>query len=303
MSKKDVKLKSAPPSKFLYIILPLSATLLLSFVIFVVINCLYLAGQEDVVFETIFQHSDTLNYSGLVLALLGTVFLGCIALYFNKIALYQSEIALRQNDDMHEREKRRDDNEYIRETYAFLTPVVVFAFHESNWGNGLAMKQSPHSEDYSCRQSWGFQFKMKASRDFVIINKARVSEMIFRLGKKSFDSGDVYKKTPFDATVQSHLLPDDKRIDHLLTFSVKLSGKPPLDLPDEIKDIQLFITYTNIFGVEVECEHRFKLNNDKTYVDPSAKKRFVDKEFLKKRYLPDYERINTIVSEIRFVEK
>ena len=66
-------------------------------------------------------------------------------------------------------------------------------------------------------------------------------------------------------------------------------------MPDRIENIGLCISYTNIFDVEIRCEYAFILDMDESYIDPASKKGIVNEHFLARRYLPEYEKMNTTV--------
>ena len=286
--------KPREPGIFIYIILPMIITLILVLIVFFAIDCMYMAGLTRVRRETIFYSADTLNYAGTVLALLGTVFLGSVALY--------------QNRKMHEREKRRDNDITKRDTYALLETINVLMIDDIeslNSGNpeNLILSQQlldfPPSKLYPRR----FRFFMKSSRDITLIVKAKITKLNFNIDGKDFLSNACYEREPYEINVSPIILQGNTLVDHTLDFAMDFEADEFFSkgyLPDTIKGIKLFISYINIFGVEVICEHNFDLFSYEYYLNTDGLNSV--KRTVAIRYLPIEGTMNTIVKAVEMVE-
>ena len=253
-----------------------------SLIIPIAIDCAYKAGLVQVYWRTNYFADDILIYAGGVLAFMGTLFLGLLALH--------------QNDKMHEREARRDEDITKRETYAYLEPKIVFAFHQTtNLNSALVLKEqiAPNFHNEFVDLGWGFQFKMKSSREMMVIAKAKIFHLQFTVGGRSFCSEASLKTTPVEIDVETHIYSNETSVDHLMTFMVKLLSKSPLELPDAIQDIRLEISYVNMFGVEVKCLHVFGLN--KKIESKDTTKENTNEFFVSKMYLPNPDKLSTFI--------
>ena len=163
------------------VVVPLILTLIMAFIVFFIIDLMYLIGTTKTIWETSFKPPDAINYAGVTLAFLGTFFLGLLVLYKDR--------------KIQGRETKRDDDITIRDTYAFLTPTYVFVFRKSFSNDFLKMERFGKTYPNEEEGILVFQLKMKASREFAIIKDAKITNLSFTFDKKHFYSNDLYKKT------------------------------------------------------------------------------------------------------------
>jgi len=232
-----------------FLLLPLIVIIIPNFV-----NYAYLRGQSEILWHTELRPEHFLSYAGTVLAFLASTGLGLLALYFN--------LGLRK--------MQQENLEYgaQKDTYAYLVPRIVF-FTSDNSTSPLELQEFTATKSEILSET-GFELnmRMKASREMCIIGiRIAKLQLIMRntAERDIYTSNKIYETNPFEKQAKPfHYDTSEVIVDHHINLPVKFIGSSKIDVMSaDSTDVELNIFYINIFGVEVEAEHRFPLIRDK----------------------------------------
>ena len=196
------------------------------------------------------------------------------------VAVYLAIKAHKLAKDIHHAEERRENLVTMRETYAYLYPRYVWFLSKISSNNEkIILKEFAPDTTLKHKVNYTLQFIMKVSRE-TVIKDVILSEFKIMVGKKMFTwSGN------YEIKAETRLLPNDINVDHTVCFDVTLQSRDNFILPQKIDNVNVEISYINIFDIRVDCSHAFELQQHNKPASDLC-------------YVPADEKMNTRIQDI-----